>query len=513
MNYYQDEYNQFRRLHPLTLLYSFIKNIPYIAATVYFGIFQNQMEELVYILLFVLLGMFIIPGHILRWYYFTFMITESEIIIKSGVFSRKQRNIPIERVQNINVKQDLIQRILGIARIQIETAGDITAEGTLEFVKLKDADDINRIIRTYQKNLISNEKPIVESQSEGYFESKFGRKSETYNPSESGNVLFEMSRKDLLIYGMIRLRPLFLIYGIWAMSYITQYQKLNDIVTGYLEETVNSIADVPLHYLIPIIILFVLLSVIISWLIDICWTFAQFYGFRLIQDGNKLFASYGLFSKYSITIPLKKLQQITIGTNPVKKKFNFYSMVLYTAGYDVSAKAAPSAVPLAKKEILEQIAAKIFPVVVPTEFKSISEKSIRRAFLRYLMLMIPLFISSYFIFDFYALLGIIILPGLYYAAFLRWQYRGYLIQSDVIFVKQGFWNQKINIIPIEKIQTLHITESFFQRRLELATVHIDTASSRNFSDALIPDIDTETATEIMNELNLAFKLSNKVRVS
>jgi putative membrane protein len=432
------------------------------------------------------------------------MISESEIIIKSGVFSRKQRNIPIERVQNVNVKQDLLQRILGIAKIQIETAGDVSSEGVLEYVKLKDADEINRVIRIYQQKI---KQPKEFTNSESYSQDYINeiKNSETYNPSLDGDVLYEMSRKDLVTYGMIRLRPLFLIYGIWAMSYITQFKSLNDFVVTYLGDQIDTLIELPIYYLIPIGLVFLLSSVLISWLIDIIWTFTQFYGFRLIKDGNKLFTSYGLLSKHSITIPLKKLQQITISTNPVKKKFNFYTMILLTAGFDVNKQAQPSAVPLAKLENLLEISSRVYPIEIPDNFQNISYKSIRRIFIKFLIYVLPIIVALSYFADIYYLGLLLLVPGLYYLSYLRWKYRAYRIHNNTIYVKYGIWNQKLCIIPIEKIQTLHIKENYFQRRLSLSSILIDTASSYSLSDAYIPDIDNSIAVQILNEINESFR--------
>ena len=502
-----EEYNQFRRLHPLSLVYGLFRNLPYIGITLYFALVQRQTEELIYTLIFILIGMIVIPGYILRWYYFTFMISEKEIIIKSGILARKQRNIPIERIQNVNVKQDVLQRLFGIAKVQIETAGDVSSEGSLEFVKLKDADEINRIIRTYQKK-IQTKSAGNYGESENIYSDEI-KSSESFNPSDTGDVMFAMSPKDVLTFGMVRLRPILLIYVASALSFVSQFQKLNDFVFGYIDETINSFGDVPIEYIILLVGGFILSTLVISWLADIAWTFAQFYGYKLIRDGNKLFESYGLLSRISVTIPLKKLQQITISTNPVKKKFNFYTMALHTAGFDIYNKNANSGVPLAKRERLLEIAQNIYPVTIPETFKSISRKSIRRAFFRYTMFLIIPAIAGYFLFDWYIAFILILVPAMYYAAVLRWQYRGYHISDDLIFVKQGFWNQKLNIIPVEKIQTLHIRETFFQRRLGLATVMVDTASSFNLNDALIPDIDTQDAKDILYEMNDAFNKAFK----
>jgi putative membrane protein len=98
----------------------------------------------------------------------------------------------------------------------------------------------------------------------------------------------------------------------------------------------------------------------------------------------------------------------------------------------------------------------------------------------------------------------VLIPIIGFGAFIRYQYRGYHVADNQIIVKQGFWFQKISIIPIEKIQTLHKRSSYFQRRLGLATVEIDTAATIYGNDASIIDIDDDVATNIFEELNRLF---------
>ncbi|MDX9790378.1 MAG: PH domain-containing protein, partial [Candidatus Kapabacteria bacterium] len=284
----------------------------------------------------------------------------------------------------------------------------------------------------------------------------------------------------------------------------------SNIVSGYIEETVDSFADLPIELLLPLSVAFLILTVVMSWIVDIVWTFLQYYGFKLVKDGNKLVESYGLLSRNSVTIPLPKLQQITIATNPVKIKFNFYTLLLHTAGFDVYKKNASSGIPLAKKEDLLEIASDIYPVQIPESFRNISRKAVRRAFVRYLIFLIIPMAAAYYMIDWYFLSGLILIPLVYYGAVLRWQYRGYNISDNLIFVKHGFWNQKLNIIPVDKLQTLHVRASFFQRRLGLATVVIDTAASISAYDAVIPDIDADDAVMILEEINEAFLQKSRV---
>ena len=53
---------------------------------------------------------------------FHYILDSQYITIKQGIFSKKERHIPYGVIQHIFVKQDLIDRILGIASLAIENA-------------------------------------------------------------------------------------------------------------------------------------------------------------------------------------------------------------------------------------------------------------------------------------------------------------------------------------------------------------------------------------------------------
>jgi len=70
---------------------------------------------------------------------FTYALEETEFVIRQGVITRHTSVIPYNRIQNINTLRTLIERLLGLASLQIETAGSTThAEGHLPGVINKD---------------------------------------------------------------------------------------------------------------------------------------------------------------------------------------------------------------------------------------------------------------------------------------------------------------------------------------------------------------------------------------
>jgi membrane protein YdbS with pleckstrin-like domain len=67
----------------------------------------------------------------LSWKAYGYSIREHEILIKSGVLFRRWTSIPFHRVQHLDTRQGPIERLLGLARLQIYTASGLSADGSI----------------------------------------------------------------------------------------------------------------------------------------------------------------------------------------------------------------------------------------------------------------------------------------------------------------------------------------------------------------------------------------------
>lgn len=486
-----------KRLHPFTLLYRLVVALPNAALPIIFVLYSGSTGEWAYIFISLFLGFFILPGILLNYFYFDYTITQQEVVIRSGVLSKKERHIKIDRIQNVTITQNFLHKLMRIAKVQLETAGDATTEGNLDSVSIADSERIREIIRNHQHEKSST--TIVNEE---------GEQVEVKQIEEDENVIFSMSLWDTIKYGAVRFRPIVLVASAWIFS---MFSQLNPNWTEELEVILESgykeyIKQLDIFSMILYAIAGVLLVLLFSWILDILLTVNTYHKFKLVSEKGKLLTSQGLFSSQKGAIPLKKLQMMVIKSNPITRKLNFYRLDLQTAGFgggDGTKAKSETAIPFAKFSQVKEIINKIRAVELPEVFTKVSPKSIRRAVVKYLVFSIPFGIALYFTFDSFWIL-LVLLPIIGFAAYIRYQYRGYHVENNQIIVKQGFWFQKISIIPIEKIQTLHKRSSYFQRRLGLATVEIDTAATVYGNDASIIDIDNDIATEIFEELNRLF---------
>lgn len=90
------------------------------------GIFSEPNDWMYLIIPILSLG--VIGGLSYAWIHlhyvnFTYELADTEVIIRWGIFTRLRKVIPYARIQNINTERTVIERILGIGSLMIETAG------------------------------------------------------------------------------------------------------------------------------------------------------------------------------------------------------------------------------------------------------------------------------------------------------------------------------------------------------------------------------------------------------
>jgi uncharacterized membrane protein YdbT with pleckstrin-like domain len=64
----------------------------------------------------------------IRWRSTTYTLSDQRITIEAGVFSRQEKIIPIDRVQDCTTRQSIFGRMIGYGRVEVDAAGAQGAE-------------------------------------------------------------------------------------------------------------------------------------------------------------------------------------------------------------------------------------------------------------------------------------------------------------------------------------------------------------------------------------------------
>jgi uncharacterized membrane protein YdbT with pleckstrin-like domain len=83
-----------------------------------------------------------VPG-IIGWLTSHFVVTSERVIHRSGWISKHQKDIPLDRIQNVGFTQSVFERIIGAGDLQLESAGD---ESDTVFEDVRDPEHVQKTI-------------------------------------------------------------------------------------------------------------------------------------------------------------------------------------------------------------------------------------------------------------------------------------------------------------------------------------------------------------------------------
>ena len=423
---------------------------------------------------------------------FEYVLTGDTLDISSGVISRREREIPYRRIQNVDVSRSVIQRAIGVAAVDLETAGGSSTEGSIRFVTPEEATRLQREVqrRKSQASDSGARQPGEPTDSEAV---ERGR-DDAFAPDEE--ELFAISPGELALVGALSFDGRLI--GLLAFLSSGSFP----VLSSFLPQT--SAAALTATAIVGIAALF-----FASWIIGAGVAFSNYYGFRLARAGDELRYERGLFRRYSGSIPTEKIQTLRVTDNPAKRALGYASLSIETAGYapgQGSESGNQSAVPIATTDRVYRLAHEIESFGTP-EFNRPPKRIRWRYAFRYVIVVGILTGIAYGVnwyvprslpwYGVAALLAVV--PP---AAHLKWKHRGYWLGEDHLLTRNGFWSRTVAVVPYYRIQNVIDSRTVFQRRWGVATIVADTAGTGSLtgSDAAAVDFETDEAEALKESL-------------
>ncbi len=97
------------------------------------------------VIVLLLMYVLVVFLHYVAYRFLTFTFDVRELTLRSGFLVKRQVHVPYARVQSVNHTASLVQRIVGVCTVAIETAGGSSNKAvTIPYVLLSDAEHIRR---------------------------------------------------------------------------------------------------------------------------------------------------------------------------------------------------------------------------------------------------------------------------------------------------------------------------------------------------------------------------------
>ena len=471
---------KFRRVHPRSLIILLASSVVYyVILFMSFGTISPA-----FILIAGLGVVFTLVQILTRYVFLQYGVSSKEIVIQSGVFNRVRRNIPSDRIQNVVLERSVPARILNLTAVKIETAGSVKAEGVLEYVSVAEAHRIRTLLRSTTVESPSSPVPTVREPD------------------------YALPASQLLISGMYTFSLIYFAAG-WAVFGQLDQIGLVDLegwLTRLVSDQIEGIAESVFRFTAVLLLPLLLGGLLLGWVTGIGIHAIRYYGFRLELRPKKIYRRFGLFTLRETSIPYPRVQSLVLRSNPLMRLHNRFRLVLQTLAWDTSERGMQMAIPLARLPRLLSLARRIHDFQLPEIFNPVESVSIRRMDLRYTIALVGL-VALVQLFWSPAWWGLMLLPLLWILAWLQYKCHSWAFTGSHLFIRRGVFWQKVWVVPADRFQSIELSATFFQRRLGVCQVSVDTAGAGIIQYPRIVDISIETAKSLVPELYEAFRMA------
>lgn len=453
------------------------------------------------------MAVFAVIGFVRYWFY-RYQLADGELVVTSGVFFKSKRNVPVARIQNVDLVQNLFHRIFGVAEVRVETASGTEPEAILKVLSLSEVELLRKQIESARKG-VSSEAASQAAMGTGAIPesatSANGSSPAITPPVSASTTLLQIPLKWLVQAGLASNRG-FVMVGIVIGILSQQMGNDNQFVLRIVRnipssremEIARSQANWWESWLVWVGAL-VLVLVLIR-LLGIAWYVLRFYGYRLELRDENLHLSCGLLTKVSATVPRRRIQWISIHRSPLLRWMKLASIRIETAGGagKQNEDAATTVtrrwfVPIIPESLLDELVEQLRPGLEwsesSLEWQSLDRRALKRmrrkSSLRAQGISILAGGLAFLLFDFpYAwtlgvLVAVVLIPLNIWVAQRRHRHFGFaeLPSGEGVVIREGFWDRKVSCTFYDRIQSVSCSETPFDRRWDMQTLRIDTAAA------------------------------------
>ncbi|WP_395073683.1 PH domain-containing protein [Flavobacterium sp.] len=307
-------------------------------------VFKFDQINKIYLVLsiFIVIGIVGIIAYI-QYINFTFYIDteKNEFVINKGVLNKTKIAIQLDKIQQVNINQSFIQKIIKVYSLEVDTAGSSNKE-----VK----------IRAISKELAEVLK--------GKLLEKEFKSDKVESEIQKSEDIIKISLLSLIKVGLTSkyAQTFALLLAFFATIYenFNQWSQNNAAIENKIDSYVNQTSTLFLASFFILILLFTIL------IINLTRTIVKYFNFKIEKQQESLVLSYGLLNTRNTIIKPKKVQIITLSRNFFQRNLNVLDIKIKQASLGETEKEErksaieiPGCSPAERDQILKLLLSKI----------------------------------------------------------------------------------------------------------------------------------------------------------
>ena len=417
-----------------------------------------------------------------RYFTFRFRLGATEMVVRKGLIFRSERIIPYARIQNLDSKRNLFHRLFGVCELLVQTASGKEPEATLSVLSVAHAEAVREQVAR-RKMALDVDTPVPEFPPTGAVEATaIAMEQQQARSAEPETTLARAGVSDLALFGLVTNRGWLAVAALIGLAFQFELWPDEEWFEYWADRTFG-ISSFSTQGKILASVVGLLAVIGIVRVLSVIWAILTLHDFCLLQQGDELRTRFGLLTQHALTLPQRRIQVIDVESTPTSRLFKRVTLRARTAGALNDQNQGTSRdwlMPIFRRANVNELLHNVQPELEdqPTDWRPISPRGVRRLMKR--LGLIDLLLggtAAYFWWPY----GALALPVLFLFSLLiaRWIVRsyGYSLSSNAIWFRHGVLAKAVRVIRFNKIQTVTVSQSPFDRRHGHASVKIDTANA------------------------------------
>jgi putative membrane protein len=391
------------------------------------------------------------------------------LVIREGMIFRNVRHIEYARIENIDTERGVLHRLLGVAEVRVQTSTGGKPEALISVLGL---DAVQQMRTRIFAEARPAEQPVAAA------------------PEEQS--LLHLSVGELVRQGLIDNRGMILVAAAFGVLHQLGIFDLDRTLFEHMLESSPAAGLAALGLMMQIVLaaITILAALIAVRILSVILAIVTFYDFTLTRVAGDVRARYGLFTRVALTLRTRRIQAVHQTESLLHRWFQRVSLNVDLAGDSGGGEGQRNdsrmktrwLAPVCPVHAAPELIAAALPALdwkYQPDWQPLAPGARGRIFRKTLLWSVLLLTLPAVWYLHAGALVVIVgcVPLAWMHAHLYVSYTRWALAPDAVMFRSGWLNRRLTIVPRDRVQTLSIQASPFDRRSRMASIYVDTAGA------------------------------------
>lgn len=264
-----------------------------------------------------------VVSSVITWRTRTWELTDAGIMLRSGLVTSRQLQVPYEHIHTVNMSSNLVERVLGLMTLDLDT-GAASSEGEATRIRGLQAG----IAEALREELFRRKAAVLADQgldartADADASAEADDEASPTAPAPSPDACYTLTTAQLVFAALTEARVVaqavaFLILIVRGINLLQESELVN------LSDVAGDIAVLPVALLIGIAALLLALALIVGFAVSFVMSLIGYAGYRAERAAGRISVERGLLSRTSHTVALERIQSINIRQGLIRQLIGY----------------------------------------------------------------------------------------------------------------------------------------------------------------------------------------------